>query len=254
MASKDIKPPELGVARYGTISEVAYLRSKQYGHHQVKLVGDWEQEGHGHWYANWKAVTALAQAGMMQQQPGDGKKFLPVTSHRFCIYRQAAGGESKAHDWFVMVYDPQGNEIKLGTFPDPVEPQDAAAPPSQPSGGVSPPPPTGPPAAGPPSPPSSPPAPANRQMTPEELKARDHEQLAETAELYATALAIAATEQVRTFRRPTWRIGDQAIQAGAATVLIALKDSGVRLHPGQAKALRKVLHETEAGYDDERKT
>ena len=91
-----------------------------------------------------------------------------------------------------------------------------------------------------------------QKLSPEELKARDREQLAETAELYATALAIAATEQVRTFRRPTWRIGDQAIQAGAATVLIALRDAGVRLHPGQAKALRNVLHEIEAGYDSER--
>lgn len=252
MASNDgtqLKPPELGVARYGTIREVAYQRSKQYKQHQVKLVGNWEQEGDGHWYANWKAVTALARAGMMQQQPGDGKKFLPVTSNRFCIYRQEAGGESKAHDWFVIVYSPEGNEIKLGTFPDPVEPQDAPAAPSAPTS--VPVPPSAPtPASGAP---QATPAP-NRQLTPEELKVRDHEQLAETAELYATALAIAATEQVRTFRRPTWRIGDQAIQAGAAIVLIALRDAGVRLHPGQAKALRNVLHEIEAGYDSERRT
>lgn len=91
-----------------------------------------------------------------------------------------------------------------------------------------------------------------QKLSSEELKARDREQLAETAELYATALAIAADGQVRTFRRPTWRIGDQAIQAGAATVLIALRDAGVQVHPGQAKALRKVLHEIEEEYDTER--
>lgn len=253
MAPKDgtqLKPPELDTPRYGTISEVAYQLSKQYKHHQVKLVGNWENEGQGHWYANWKAVAALAQAGMLQQQPSDAKKFLPVTSHRFCIWRQAVGGDSKAHDWFVIVYSPEGNEIKLGTFPDPVEPQDTpTAPPAAPtSAPVAP---SAPTAA--PGPPQAAPAP-NRQLTAEELKARDREQLAETAELYATALAIAATEQVRTFRRPTWRIGDQAIQAGAATVLIALRDAGVRLHPGQAKALRKVLHEIEDEYDSERTT
>lgn len=78
-----------------------------------------------------------------------------------------------------------------------------------------------------------------------ETKEPDRAALLALAELYGTAFAMAALEQVNTLRRPSWEIDTLAIQAGAATCLIAMQKDGITVQHGQAKAVREKLHTIE---------
>ena len=260
---KKLKPPVIGAFRYGTMTGAEFAPSKKYDHPDIKLIGDWEGEGLGYWYANWKAVTALARAGLLEQLPGDGKKFQAVTGYRFCIWRSA--GEGDAHDWFAAAYDAQGQTVELAAFTEPVEPAmdaGAATPPpaTPPATAAAPPPPGQPggpltePAAGQPGAPVAPPPPAQGPTPPvngstaeqrAEDKAKRHRQtLAKVDALYGLALVVTAYQQVRFFNLPAKELGASVLQAGAATVMIALERSGydpeTDCRPAYLKRLRRL--------------
>jgi hypothetical protein len=259
---KKLDAPEIGAFRYGTMTEVVFAKSK-FKHHEVKLIGDWEGEGLGYWYAPWKAAIALARAGLLNQVPGDGKKFNAATGYRFCIYR--VQGEDDAHDWTAIAYDAQGQELALGSFPDPVEPQDGAQaappPPGQPGGPlvagtpgqpgapVAPQQPPPPQLSGHPSSPNTPPvAPATNGSTAEqraEDKAkRERQTLTKVDALYGLSLVVAAYQQVRFFNVPVLDLDIDGLQAGAATVMIALErenyNTSTDRRPAYLKRLRRL--------------
>lgn len=254
---KKLDAPEIGAFRYGTMTEAVFAKSK-FKHHEVKLIGDWEGEGLGYWYAPWKAAIALARAGLLNQMPGDGKKFNAVTGYRFCVYR--VQGEDDAHDWFAIAYDAQDQEIALGSFPDPVEPQDGAQaappPPGQPGGPLvagTPGQPGQPPAqlSGQPTAPNTPPvAPATNGSAAEqraETNGKRQRQLeAKVDAFYGTCLAVAAYQQVRVFGRPSTELDPSALQAGAASVMIRLENLGYDPPSDRSRAylmrLRKIEH------------
>jgi hypothetical protein len=236
---KKLDAPEIGAFRYGTMTEAVFAKSQFKP--QVKLIGAWESEGLGYWYAPWKAAIALARAGLLNQVPGDGKKFNAATGYRFCIYR--VQGEDDAHDWTAIAYDAQGQELALGSFPDPVEPQDGAQaappPPGQPGGPLvagtpgQPGAPVAPPPqlSGHPSSPNTPPvAPATNGSVAsqrEETNGKRQRQLeAKVDAFYGTCLAVAAYQQVRVFGRPSAELDPSALQAGAASVMIRLENLG----------------------------
>ncbi|KKM82630.1 hypothetical protein LCGC14_1317590 [marine sediment metagenome] len=267
---KKLDAPEIGAYRYGTMTEAVFAKSK-FKHHEVKLIGDWEGEGLGYWYAPWKAAIALARAGLLNQLPGDGKKFDAVTGYRFCIYR--VEGEDDAHDWTAIAYDAQQQQIALGPFPDPVEPQEGAQaappPPGQPGGPlvagtpgqpgapVTPPPqlsgaPSAP--AGPPQqegPASGNPPPTTNQSTAEQRKddkaKRERQTLAKVDGLYGLALVVAAYQQVRFFNVPVVDLEVGSLQAGAATVMISLEKNGYDFstdrRPAYLKRLRRLEYQ-----------
>ena len=239
-----LKAPELTEWRNGTLTGAYYYQSKiGKKRSEVKLVGHWEGEGHGYWFAPWKAVVALAAAGLIRQRAGDPERFEVTADQRLGIYRVKVK-DSKAHDWKAFALQQNGDAVAPALEPFEVRdprPADgngdaAATAPSAPAA------PSAPQAEPEPDPPAEQ---ETRRPTTEERAARDREHMAEVAELYAAALAIAADAQVRTFRRGTNEINAEALQAGAATVLISLREDGVRAHPGQARALREVLHELE---------
>lgn len=73
----------------------------------------------------------------------------------------------------------------------------------------------------------------------------DRDALIDLAEQYGTAFSMAALEQVQTLRRPSWEIDAVAIQAGAATCLIVMRDAAIKVQRGQSKAIREKLHKVE---------
>jgi hypothetical protein len=262
---KKLDAPEVGAFRYGTMTEAVFAKSK-FKHHEVKLIGDWEGEGLGYWYAPWKAAIALARAGLLNQVPGDGKKFNAATGYRFCIYR--VQGEDDAHDWTAIVYDAQGQELALGSFPDPVEPQDgaqAAPPPPGQAGGPlvagTPGRPGAPVAPGPAAPPpqlsgaasapTGPPVPpangSTAEQRAEDKAKRQRQTLSQVDGLYGLALVVAAYQQVRFFNMPAADLKVGSLQAGAATVMISLEKNGYDFstdrRPAYIKRLRRLEHQ-----------
>lgn len=247
---KKLKPPVIGAFRYGTMTGAEFAPSK-HEHPDVKLVGDWEGEGLGYWYANWKTVTALARAGLLQQMPGDGKKFQAVTGHRFCVWR--VQGQGDAHDWFAVPYDAQSQTMRLNPFTDPVEPQDAAqaapAPPGQPGAPVGPqqqpPPQREGPASG--NPPPTPTNHSTEKQRAEDKAKRQRQTLAKVDALYGLALVVAAYQQVRFFKVPVRDLDVDSLQAGGATVMIALERVGYDpendRRPAYLKRLRRLEHQ-----------
>ena len=247
MAQARLKPPELNAFRYGKLTGAEFAPSTRFDHPDIKLSGNWETEGEGHWYANWKAVTALAQAGLLRQMPGDGRQFQAITGVRFCIYRQSAGGDSMAHDWFAITYDTQGQATTLEAFADPVEPQGAAAPPPPDQAAGGPPPPQTAQAAGGPPPPqplpgtSAPPGSADGAMA-----AHHRNMLVKIDARYGLSLVVAAYQQVRLFGVPVTGLDPQGLQAGAATVMIQLSRDGYDLdkdlRPSYLRRLQNLEH------------
>ncbi|MHC4715430.1 MAG: hypothetical protein ACYS5V_00520 [Planctomycetota bacterium] len=235
------------------MSAAEFAPSKQWPDNpEVKLTGNWETEGEGYWYANWKAVTALAQAGLVKQEPGDGTKFTAVAGVRFCIWRVLEG--ESAHRWSVVTYDRDGaTAVTFGAFPDPVKPQVApAAGPPPPQGAQAGPP--SPQLSGAPSAPGTPPvAPAEPppQQSDEERKsatAKHHRQmLSEVDGLYGLCLAIAAYRQVQIFEIPMHELDQAGLRAGAATIMIRLEhlgyDGKTDRRPAYVKRLQRLLHD-----------
>ena len=86
---------------------------------------------------------------------------------------------------------------------------------------------------------------ANREVMESEAKVGDMEALIQLSMQYGTAFSMAALEQVKTLRRPSWEIDTAALQAGAATCFIAMRDAAVQVQHGQAKAVREKLHQIE---------
>ncbi len=243
-----IKSPALGTYRFGTLTGAVYSQSKKYKTSELKLIGNFEGEGQGHWYAPWKAVVAMTRVGILQQIPGDGKKFA-VTGQRFSIYRvpiQTDTGQT-AHEWTAVAVDPAGNTINAGSFPDPFEPQDSDAPqatPAQPQ-------PTAPTQqpeqqiAPPPG--SSAPADPNPPTNGETKAQRAQRLAAEVDTFYGLSYAIAAYRQAQALGRPSSQINEEALQAGAASVMICLERLGFIPSGDSLRAsLLDRLHELDA--------
>lgn len=256
-----LSPPELGAYRYGVLTGAYYMRSQKFGHPEVKIVGTWEGEGHGHWWANWKAVTALCAAGMLTQLSGDGKKFQVTPGTRCCIYREPAGGDSQAHNWFVVIYDDANAVITLTATVVPYEPQDApAASPGQqagPPGAAAPaapapgaavlPPQAGRPEQARPGAPNPPPpaAPPSAAANDEARAKRDKLMVAQVDAVLGMSLAIAAYRHVQTFNRPLEELDQGAVQDSAACVMIRLEHLGYDPLADRSRAYVKRLRQLE---------
>lgn len=239
-----LKAPELNAFRYGTLTAAEFATSKRYPDRmEVKLTGNWEGEGEGYWYANWKVVTALCAAGMLTQLSGDGKMFQVTPGTRCCIYRQK--GEGEAHDWFVAVYDAANKQVTLQPAAVPFTPQAVpAAPPPNQAGPTSGSPPSPPPQmSGHPSAPGTPPvqpaapAPANGEAR----AGRDRLEVAKVDLMLGMSLAIAAYWHVKVAGKVLEDLDEGAVQDSAACVMIRLEKVGYNSSTDRTKSYLKRL-------------
>ena len=242
-----MKPPELNAYRYGTLTAAEFAPSKNYPDNpELKLTGNWEGEGDGYWYANWKAVTALCAAGMLTQLSGDGKMFQVTPGTRFCVYRKS--GEGDAHDWFVVVYDAADKQITLPPTTVPFKPAAATVLVTEgPASGSPPPPPAQ--LSGQPSAPGTPPVqPANGEAK----KEREREMVHRVDILLGAALAIAAYRHVQIAGKPLEDLDEGAVQDSAATVMIRLEHLGYDATTDRTKMYVKRLRRLEHAIDPDR--
>lgn len=131
--STKLDRPKTNVPRTGVITAAWYAPSSKPNYKdEVKLVGNWEREGEGFWYASQGCVEALCRAGVLRQVPGqtdkDGHpKFeVAVANQRVMIQKVEGDGNTKYYQAFAV--DAAGNQVQLVAQPDPVFPAKSAAP------------------------------------------------------------------------------------------------------------------------------
>ena len=254
-----IVKPELNRMLCGTIEWAGAQRSVRYPDKvEIKVEATWENaatkdgevvNGLASIYLPWKAAEQLCAAGVISQQQ-DPMKFDVQKGTRFWIMRDASvtKDDKTVHNWSAQAIDLAGQPIKLERRPAPKSPLDAAAgapvAPAQPQ-------PVAPPAQA--APPAAQAAPPATKAAPVEAQAptngngaaeRDREVAVKIDRCYALAVSIAMYRLMQVTGKRRADIDQRTVQAGAATIMIAL-DRGMYMSSSGAVA-KAMLEKIEA--------
>lgn len=263
--------PDFGVPTCGTLTWAGAFPSKDHAPTiDLMITGVWEnarqrQKGGGGPMLNpgteadmwlpWKVAEALAQAGLITQDPSDPQRFTALQQQRFMIRRDLNG---QRHDYTVQAIDTQGQTVALEArvVREPPHP-DAGAQPAPPQNGA--------PAAqarpqaanvAPPAPGAAPPAQAQHVPEAGAKEARANinlDTMREADALYRTCAAMSLHALMWLYRVPRDEIYPRTAQAGCATIMIRLEREGFQATHAAANTMRRLVDELDVEMREERR-
>lgn len=228
------------VARLGTITYLDFAPGgpKYPDQHQLRVSGNWEEEGPGHFYLPWAAAVAFTRAGVAAPDGYDtrpkynGQPKLKVLHKGRVMLLKDEQGRSRVTT--VTPVDDAGEVIELAAQPDPAPgPQTAGAPAAAAA------PAKAPAKAAPAAPAKAAPAAAAPAPTSEEAREDIIRRWVELKESYALAAYVAAHGLAHALGTVVSDLDQQAVQAGAATILIRAEQLGIPTFRGVYKAVTK---------------